>query len=90
MQSTAIDTATGTGHRRAAIAQQAHAMLEAHMHFRGRTDHFDFDCRDEVLVVSGKVRTFYLKQMLQSALRGLDGVRRIDNQVMVLSAATRG
>jgi hypothetical protein len=39
-----------------------------------------------VLLLRGRVPTFYLKQMLQSWLKDLDGVSRIDNQVDVVSA----
>jgi hypothetical protein len=38
-----------------------------------------------VLVVRGTVRTFYLKQMVQTVLKEVTGVRRIDNQVTVMS-----
>ncbi len=44
---------------------------------------FDFECNNGVLVVRGCVPTFYLKQVLQTLLKGLEGVRRIDNQVQV-------
>lgn len=65
------------------IEHQARAIIESHSHFVGRGRLFDFDCCDDVLVVRGTVPTYYLKQMLQHALRGLDGVRRVDNQVSV-------
>jgi hypothetical protein len=39
-----------------------------------------------VLTVRGRVPTFYLKQLVQSRLRSLDGVKEIDNQVNVVSA----
>jgi hypothetical protein len=42
--------------------------------------------RDGVLTLRGRVPTFYLKQMLQTWLRNLDGVQRIDNQVDVVSS----
>ncbi len=41
-----------------------------------------------MLVVRGCVASFYLKQMLQTVLKDLDGVRQIDNQVEVV--ATNG
>ena len=40
-----------------------------------------------VLILQGRVRSFYLKQVLQTLLRELEGVERIDNQVDVVSAA---
>jgi hypothetical protein len=42
--------------------------------------------QDGVLTLRGRVPTFYLKQLLQSWLKDLDGVREIDNQVDVVSA----
>ena len=39
-----------------------------------------------VLVLRGRLPSFYLKQVLQTLLRDLEGVERIDNQVEVVSA----
>ena len=39
-----------------------------------------------VLTLQGKLPTFHLKQVLQTRLKGLDGVKRIDNQVEVVNA----
>ena len=36
-----------------------------------------------VLVVSGRVPSFYLKQLLQSTLGNLDGIDRVINEVNV-------
>jgi hypothetical protein len=69
------------------IVQRAQATLNAHDHFRGRAGRFEFDCREDVLIVRGTVPTFYLKQILQCALKDIEGVRLIDNQVQVISAA---
>jgi hypothetical protein len=68
------------------IADRAYATLEAHAHFRGRAGCFELICQEDVLVVRGAVPSFYLKQVLQTVLRDVDGVRRIDNQVTVISA----
>jgi hypothetical protein len=67
------------------LARHAHDLLARHEHFRGRADLFEFECRDKVLVVRGSVPTFYLKQLLQNALKHLDGVREIDNRVCVFT-----
>jgi hypothetical protein len=45
-----------------------------------------FQFKGGVLTVRGRVPTFYLKQIVQTRLRDLDGVRQIDNQVDVVSA----
>jgi len=65
------------------IEQSAKALLESHSHFAGRAHLFEFQCSDDVLIVRGCVPTYYLKQILQTALMNLDGVRLVDNQVMV-------
>ena len=39
-----------------------------------------------VLILQGRLPSFYLKQVLQTLLRELEGVERIDNQVEVVSA----
>jgi hypothetical protein len=64
--------------------QRARELLSRHPHFYGRVDSFEFEWVDEVLVVKGAVPTYYLKQLLQSALRKLEGVHRVDNQVVVV------
>jgi hypothetical protein len=38
-----------------------------------------------VLVIRGRVPTFYLKQLLQDALKEIEGVRRLDNRVEVVA-----
>lgn len=42
--------------------------------------------QDGVLTLTGRVPTFYLKQLLQTWLKNLDGVTRIDNQVEVVNS----
>ena len=68
------------------LEQRARDMLEQHSHFRGRASLFQYECSVDVLIVRGIVPTFYLKQLLQSALKGLEV--RIDNQVVVAGHVT--
>lgn len=67
------------------IAERARDLLARHAHFLGRAHAFDFECEENVLVVRGRVPTFYLKQLLQDALKQLEGIRRIDNRVDVVA-----
>ena len=60
------------------------AVINDHSHFRGRAKKFDFVYRDHVLTLRGSVPSFYLKQVLQTAVRNLDGVRQVDNRVQVM------
>ena len=78
---TAVESITAP--RRERATEQARRVLAQHPHFRGRADVIKFFERDDVLLVYGQVPSFYLKQVLQSALRDVPGISRIDNQVDV-------
>jgi hypothetical protein len=67
------------------VEWMAREVVARHDHFRGRIEMFQFVQCEDVLVVRGAVPSFYLKQVLQSVLKCLEGVRRIDNQVVVVS-----
>jgi hypothetical protein len=58
--------------------------LERHCHFRGRVNGFQFEHRNGVLTVRGRVPSFYLRQLLERVLKRMDGVQRINNQVDVV------
>ena len=58
--------------------------LELHPHFRGRTFLLAIEMVEETIVLSGSLPSFYLKQLLQEAVRGVPGVTDIDNQVDVV------
>ncbi len=45
-----------------------------------------FEYADGTLVLHGKLPTFYLKQILQTMLRDINGVSQIDNRVDVVSS----
>lgn len=67
------------------LARRAHSIIDAHGHFYRRAHRFEFCCRENSLVIRGTVPSFYLKQVLQSALLELSGTFKIDNQVEVVS-----
>jgi hypothetical protein len=50
--------------------------------FRAVTFHFS----NGVLTMHGRLPSFYLKQVLQTLLRDLDGVKQINNQVDVVTS----
>ena len=50
--------------------------------FRDVTFHYS----NGVLTMRGRLPSFYLKQVLQTLLRDLDGVNQIDNQVDVVTS----
>jgi len=67
------------------IVSQARARLCQHDHFRCHCESIDIDCREGRLVLMGRLPSFYLKQVLQTVLRGLPDVQRIDNRVDIVS-----
>ncbi len=68
---------------RPSLAHRAQEALERSPIFKGRSRHIRLDERNGHLVVQGRLPSFYLKQMLQTVLRQVEGVERIDNRVMV-------
>jgi osmotically-inducible protein OsmY len=47
------------------------------------------DCRDGVLVLRGCLPSYYLKQVAQEIVGRLAGVEAIDNQIQVVTPASR-
>jgi len=69
----------------AELAMRARRQLAAHSQFQRRVDSFAFEVLGDTLVVRGRVPSFYLKQLVQTVLRDLEGVRWIDNQLEVIA-----
>jgi hypothetical protein len=63
----------------------AEALLEQHPHFRGRSRWVRCRFRNGRLFLDGVLPSFYLKQLAQETLRGLEGVERLDNRIVVAS-----
>ncbi len=74
-----------TPRRQVDMERRAFDIVARHPHFRGHAANFQFLQHDDVLIVRGCVPSFYLKQILQTVLRGVDGVAWIDNQVDVVA-----
>lgn len=69
------------------VLRRVRSQLAQSCHF---TRHWrEIDCKfcSGVLTLRGRVPSFYLKQILQSILKDVPGVRRIDNRVDVVSSA---
>ncbi len=66
------------------VELRAWAAINDHSHFRGRAKGFDLAYRDQVLTVRGRVPTYYLKQVLQTIVRDIEGVQAVDNRVEVI------
>lgn len=61
--------------------------LESHPHFRGRTNGVLIDQDGRDLCLSGRLPTFYLKQLVQEAVRHVPGVQNVVNHIDVVSAS---
>jgi hypothetical protein len=59
--------------------------LEQHPHFRGRSSLLEIDLIDGSVVLSGRLPSHYLKQLLQEAIKVIPDVATIHNRVQVLS-----
>ncbi len=66
------------------VQRNATQTLVAHPYFRGRTDSIRVEYHRETLIITGRMPSFHLKQLLQEVLRHVDGVNKIDNQVDVI------
>jgi hypothetical protein len=73
----------------AELAERARRQLATHGQFQRRIDAFAFEVLGDTLVVRGRVSSFYLKQLVQTVLRDVEGVRWIDNQVEVIASNGR-
>ncbi len=49
------------------------------------TKHIACEVLDGVLVLRGRVQTYYLKQIAQQVASKVNGVRHVDNQIEVVS-----
>lgn len=57
--------------------------LDKHPHFRGRTHLIQIRSNADSVVVSGRVPTYYLKQLLQEVVKLVPDIGNIDNRVDV-------
>jgi hypothetical protein len=65
-----------------ALAQQ---QLERHPHFRGRGNGVKIQQEGGNLYLYGCLPSFYLKQLVQEAVRRIPGVQNVINQIDVIS-----
>jgi hypothetical protein len=81
-QSTAFSPCLDVTNGSTVLEDAAHR-LRNHPHFRGRSHWINAEFAQGCLVLHGCVPSFYLKQLAQEALIGIDGVEQLDNQIMV-------
>jgi len=58
--------------------------LEQHPHFRGRASLVQIELVEGTIVLSGRLPSYHLKQLLQEAIRLMPDVTDIDNRVLVM------
>jgi osmotically-inducible protein OsmY len=68
------------------LCKLARQLLERHPHFRGRGTGVKIEQEGRNLFLSGCLPSFYLKQMVQEAVRRVPGVQNVINQIDVISA----
>jgi len=66
------------------IVSSIRELLEQHPHFRGRTSMLRIETIGGSIVLSGRLPSYYLKQVLQEAIKGSFDVTNIDNHVEVV------
>ncbi len=71
--------------QREEIVVRAYQCLDCHPHFRGRQLNIRIRNEESVLMLEGRLPSYYLKQILQTVLRQLDGVSGIQNDVEVFN-----
>jgi hypothetical protein len=55
--------------------------LEQHPHFRGRASLLQIETIGSAVVLSGRLPSYYLKQLLQEAVKKIPDVAHVDNRV---------
>ncbi len=66
------------------IEAEVRDRLKWHDSFRGHLESLTFELVEGTLILTGRLPSFYLKQMLQTTLKTVSGVKRIDNRVDVV------
>jgi hypothetical protein len=72
---------------RADLTALARQSLERHPHFRGRMSALRIEQRGRTLCLTGRLPTFYLKQLVQETIRHIPGVHGVLNEISVVNAA---
>lgn len=65
------------------LATRAWRRLDSDPLFQGRVSGLEIEEHEGRLIVRGRLPSFYLKQLLQTRLRQVEGVASIENQVDV-------
>ena len=86
MQAALLDQPSTHSCERYDLSTLARQYLEHHPHFHGRLNDVFIEHRGRTLLLTGKLPTFYLKQLVQEAVRHVPGVHQVRNLIDVVSA----
>lgn len=67
------------------IERKVNQLLEQQPHFRGRQFRLQCTCDDGNLYLSGKLPSYYFKQVAQEVVRRVEGAWNIFNEIVVTS-----
>ena len=86
MQAALVDRPTNPNRERPNLCGIARSYLESHPHFRGRVNEVAISQEGRTLLLTGRLPSFYLKQLVQEAVRHVPGVQNVRNMIDVVSA----
>ena len=81
-----VDHSSSSSRERPDLSGIARNYLEGHPHFRGRMNDVAISHDGRTLVLTGRLPSFYLKQLVQEAVRHVPGVQHVRNLIDVVSA----
>jgi hypothetical protein len=73
----------GTDWQGTGLESLVRRQLDVHPYFRGRGSLFAITQVGRTVVIEGRVPSYYLKQLMQEAIKAVPGVTNVDNQVQV-------
>jgi hypothetical protein len=85
MQAALLEQPSTQSCERYDLSTLARQHLEHHPHFRGRVSDVFIEHRGRTLLLTGKLPTFYLKQLVQEAVRHVPGVQQVRNLIDVVN-----
>lgn len=86
MHAALIDRPVAPTCERSNLSTLARDYLEHHPHFKGRLSDVSIDHDGRTVVLSGRLPSFYLKQLVQEAVRHVPGVLHVRNQIDVVAS----
>lgn len=85
MQAALMDAPSTHSCERYDLSTLARQHLEHHPHFRGRMNDVFVEHNGRTLLLTGKLPTFYLKQLVQESVRHVPGVQHVRNLIDVVN-----